>query len=235
VKLGIMQPYFFPYLGYFQLIHAVDRFVVYDDVAFIKQGWVNRNRILIDGHPSYITVPVKHASSFRTIAEIEVDDSTQNRRWAARLLKTIDTAYRRAPEFERIFPLVESVLSSGAKRIGELATKSVGAVAAHLDLEATVVDTSAKYGNSALMGQDRVIAICRAEGADEYINPAGGVELYSRGAFADAGVTLRFLESDMPEYKQFGAPFVPSLSIIDVLMFNRTESVRGFLDRCRLT
>jgi hypothetical protein len=230
-----MQPYFFPYLGYFQLIHAVDRFVIYDDVAFIKQGWVNRNRILIDGQPSYITVPLKHASSFRTIAEIEIDDSAQNRQWVARTLKTIDNAYRRAPEFERVFPLVESVLISGATRIGDLAARSVRAVGAFLDLDTTMVETSAVYGNSELTGQDRVIAICRSEAADEYVNASGGVELYSREAFADAGITLRFLESAAPEYEQFGAPFVPSLSIIDVLMFNTAESVRDFLDRYQLT
>jgi hypothetical protein len=235
VKLGIMQPYFFPYLGYFQLIHAVDRFVIYDDVAFIKQGWVNRNRILIDGQPSYLTVPLKHASSFRTIAEIEIDDSAQNRQWVARTLKTIDNAYRRAPEFERVFPLVESVLTSGAMRIGDLAFRSVRAVAAYLHLDTGVVETSSVYGNAELTGQDRVIAICRAEAADEYVNASGGVDLYSRDAFAGAGVALRFLESNAPEYKQFGAPFVPSLSIIDVLMFNTAESVRVSLDRCRLT
>src|SRR6266498_1735594 len=107
-----MQPYLFPYLGYFQLIHAVDRFVVYDDVAFIKQGWVNRNRILINGQPSYVTVPLKQASSFRQIRDIEIDDSPQNREWPSRFLKSVDNAYRRAPQFTHVFPLIESVVDA---------------------------------------------------------------------------------------------------------------------------
>src|SRR5437773_5433216 len=99
VKLGIMQPYLFPYVGYFQLLNAVDRFVVYDDVAFIKQGWINRNRILINGHAAYFTVPVKHASSFSLIRDPLVDDDRQHARWAEKTLTTFSNTYRRAPEF----------------------------------------------------------------------------------------------------------------------------------------
>ena len=235
MKLAIMQPYFFPYLGYFQLLHAVDRFVVYDDVAFIKQGWVNRNRILINGQPSYVTVPLKQASSFRLIHEIEIDDSPQNRLWPARLLKTVDNAYRRAPQFDRVFPLIESVLDAGATRVGELARDSVRAVAAHLGLNCEWIDTSATYGNADLAGQERVLAICRAERATEYVNAAGGVELYSREEFARAGITLRFLALSPAEYRQFGAPFVPWLSIIDVLMFNTPSEVADLIGRYELT
>jgi hypothetical protein len=230
MKIAIMQPYFFPYLGYFQLLHAVDCFVVYDDVAFIKQGWVNRNRILINGQPSYVTVPLKQASSFRVIRDIEIDDSPQNRQWPARFLKSVDNAYRRAPQFERVFPLIESVFGAGATKVGELARASVRAVAAHLGLDTEWVETSTRYGNSELAGQERVLAICRAEHATEYVNAAGGAELYSREAFARAGITLRFLASSPHEYRQFGAPFVPWLSIIDVLMFNTPDEVGDRLE-----
>ena len=235
MKLAIMQPYFFPYLGYFQLLHAVDRFVVYNDVAFIKQGWVNRNRILINGQPSYVTVPLKQASSFRVIRDIEIDDSPQNRLWPARFLKSVDNAYRRAPQFDRVFPVIESVLDAGATKVGDLAFASVRAVASYLGLNTEWVDTSARYGNADLAGQERVLAICRAERATEYINAAGGVELYSREEFARAGVTLRFLASSPHEYRQFGAPFVPWLSIIDVLMFNTPDEVGELMRRYELT
>jgi hypothetical protein len=235
MKLVIMQPYFFPYIGYFQLVHAADRFVMYDDVAFIKQGWINRNRILINGQPTYITVPAKHASSFREIRETEIDDSTQNRQWMARVLKTIDNAYRRAPEFARVFPLIESVLNVGATRVGELARASVKAVAEYLDTGTSWVDTSSGYANKHLAAQDRVLAICAAEGATEYVNPPGGIALYSTDDFTRAGVTLRFLKPRSIEYAQFGEPFVPSLSIIDVLMFNPRDAVRGMLEAYDLT
>jgi WbqC-like protein family len=235
VKLAIMQPYFFPYLGYFQLVHAVDRFVMYDDVAFIKQGWVNRNRILINSQPSFVTVPLKQASSFRTIRDIEIDDSPQNRLWPARFLKSVDNAYRRAPQFERVFPLIESVLHMGATKIGELARASVRAVAKHIGLDTEWVETSTRYGNANLAGQERLLAICRAEQATEYINASGGIELYSREEFARAGIALRFLASSSHEYRQFGAPFVPWLSIIDVLMFNTPAEVGELMRRYDLT
>jgi hypothetical protein len=235
MKLAIMQPYFFPYIGYFQLLHAIDKFVVYDDVAFIKQGWINRNRILINGQPSYLTVPLRQASSFRLIQEIEVDDGAQNRQWQARLLKTVANAYRRAPEFGHVFPLIESVLMDGAGRMAELALRSLRAVARHLDLHPQWVESSSAYANAGMSGQDRVLAICGAERASEYINAAGGAELYSPEAFAQAGVRLRFLQPERVEYRQFGAPFVPWLSIIDVLMFNSPAAVRALLERYQLT
>ena len=226
VTLGIMQPYLFPYLGYFQLLHAVDQFVVYDDVAFIKQGWINRNRILINGRPSYVTVPVKHASSFALIQETVVDGDGQNARWVEKTLKTIDQAYRRAPEFGRVFPVIEAVFKSPTRRVAELATASLTAVMPLLGLRTRWVDSSARYGNAHLKGGDRVLAICRAEGATDYVNVAGGRELYRAERFAAEGIRLHFIRSRPVEYCQFHAPFVPGLSIIDVLMFNTQAAAR---------
>ena len=231
----IMQPYFFPYVGYFQLLHAADRFVVYDDVTFIKQGWINRNRILINGQPSYITVPVKHATSFKAIHEIEIDDGPQNRLWRARMLKSIDNAYRRAPEFSRVFPLVEAVLASGVTCVADLARASLRAVADYLRLNPTWVDSSRGYANAALHGQDRVLDICRAEGASQYVNPPGGAELYSPAAFEAAGVRLRILKPQAISYPQFGGEHVPSLSIIDLLMFNAPDTARDLVAAYELT
>src|SRR5713226_7455519 len=128
-----MQPYLFPYIGYFQLMHTVDRFVVYDDVAFIKQGWINRNRILINGHASYFSVPIKRASSFTSIRETFIDDDPQNAHWVEKTLKTLGNAYRRAPEFVRVFPIVEKVLSRQTNRITDVAVASLEAVADFLD------------------------------------------------------------------------------------------------------
>jgi len=230
-----MQPYFFPYIGYFQLVHAVDRFVVYDDVPFIKQGWVNRNRLLINGAASYITVPVRHASSFVRIRDTQIDADPQNARWSDKTLKTIENAYRRAPEFAQVFPLVESVLRLPTGRIGELALASLKAVAQFLDIRTDWVDSSERYDNADLKGEDRVLAICRAEGATAYLNVPGGRELYSRERFAAGGIALQFVQPRAIEYRQFGDPFVPWLSIIDVLMFNQPAIVRTFLTACDLT
>jgi hypothetical protein len=230
VKLAIMQPYLFPYIGYFQLMHAVDRFVVYDDVAFIKQGWINRNRILINGEAAYFSVPIRHASSFVTIRETLIDDDPQNARWVEKLLKTLDNAYRRAPEFARVFPLVESVFQRTTNRIADLAVASLESVADFLEIRIDWVKSSVAYGNDRLKGEDRVIAICGAEQANEYINVAGGRELYSPARFRAHGLALQFIRPKLVEYPQFTNPFVPSLSIIDVLMFNQRERVKELLD-----
>jgi hypothetical protein len=235
MKLGIMQPYLFPYIGYFQLMHAVDRFVVYDDVAFIKQGWINRNRILINGCPSYFSVPVRHASSFRAIRDTLIDDDPEHARCVERLLKTVGNAYRRAPEFARVFPIVEAVLTRATDRVADMAVASLRAVADLLEIRTDWVDSSARYGNGHLKGEERVLAICRAERATDYVNASGGRELYTRARFEAAGLRLHYLQSRAIEYRQFKNPFVPSLSIIDVLMFNTRDTVRRFLDLYDLT
>jgi WbqC-like protein len=225
-----MQPYLFPYIGYFQLIHAVDRFVVYDDVAYIKQGWINRNRILINGEPSFFSVPIKHASSYALICDTFIDDDPQHARWVEKLLKTFDNAYRRAPEFRRVFPIVERVFSVNTTRIADLALASVKAISSLLEIETTFVDSSRTYGNATLRGENRVLSICQAERANEYINVPGGRDLYSRERFEAAGIGLSFIQPRNVEYPQFGGPFVQGLSIIDVLMFNPLDQVRRDLD-----
>jgi hypothetical protein len=229
VKLAVMQPYLFPYIGYYQLMHAVDRFVVYDDVAFIKQGWINRNQILINGQPSFFAVPVKHASSFVLIRDTAIDDSPQHRQWVEKLMKTFDNAYRRAPEFRRVFPIIEAALAGPAIHVADVAVASLKTVAEYLDLRPAWVRSSAVYDNAHLKGEERVLAICRTEGASEYVNPSGGQDLYSRERFAAEGLRLRFLLPRPIHYQQFDAPFVPGLSIIDVLMFNARDVVRSFL------
>jgi len=225
-----MQPYLFPYIGYFQLLHSVDRFVVFDDVAFIKQGWINRNRILINGSASFFTVPVKDASSHRLICDMLIDDDRQHQRWTEKLLKSFDNAYRRAPQFASVFPLLESVVAAKPARIAELALASVKAVARFLELRTTFVESSTIYGNAQLKGEERVLAICAAEGATEYINASGGRSLYSRERFESRAVKLAFLEPRLVEYRQFGSAFVPWLSIIDVLMFNSIDRARALVE-----
>jgi hypothetical protein len=234
MTLAIMQPYLFPYIGYFQLLASVDRFVVYDDVTFIKQGWINRNRMLINGQPVFFTVPLEHRSSAVAIRDTRISDAPQHRRWPEKLMKSFDNAYRRAPEFLQTRPLIETVLARAGSRIADLALDSIRAVAAQLQIQTPIVATSTTYGNAHLRGEDRVLAICKAEKASRYINLAGGRQLYSRDRFAAEGIELCFMEPVPIEYHQFSDAFVPWLSIVDVLMFNPVERVRGFLGACEV-
>ncbi|HKF67300.1 MAG TPA: WbqC family protein [Vicinamibacterales bacterium] len=232
--IAIMQPYLFPYIGYFQLLASVDRFVVYDDVTFIKQGWINRNRMLINGQAAFFTVPLEHRSSAVAIRDTRISDAPQHRQWPEKLMKSFDSAYRRAPEFVSTRPLVELVLARAGFRIAELALDSIKTIADRLEIRTPIVPTSTIYGNGHLRGEDRVLAICKAEKASRYVNLAGGRSLYSRERFAAEGIELCFIEPTPVEYRQFDDAFVPSLSIVDVLMFNPVDRVRGFLNACEV-
>jgi hypothetical protein len=234
VKLAIMQPYLFPYVGYYQLMHAVDRFVIADDVTFIKQGWINRNQLLVNGSSSYFTVPVRRYRADTLIKDVEIDDGP-GKHWRRSLLRTIENFYRRAPVFDRVYPLVERVIAGPFTRIAEMAKASLRGVHQYLGLSTLIVDSSTLYANAHLKAQDRVIDTCRAEHATDYINLMGGMALYSRDVFHAHGITLQFLCSDAIEYRQFKAPFVSSLSIIDALMFNTPDEMHQLLTRYRLT
>ncbi|MDB5336424.1 MAG: hypothetical protein JWN70_2043 [Planctomycetaceae bacterium] len=230
MKLAIMQPYLFPYIGYFQLLAVVDRFVAYDDVNFIKQGWINRNRIYVGNRVTYFTVPLHHASSFARICDVRIADVD----WQTPMLKTIQQSYFRTPYFRAVYPIVESVLQCGTASIGTMARQSLLAVRDYLGLRTEIVETSAIYKNQQLSGQQRVLDICRQEHCYTYLNATGGGELYSRSLFAEHGIDLRFLRSVDVRYEQLGKPFVSNLSIIDLLMYNSPHQVGELLTRCVL-
>jgi hypothetical protein len=227
MKLAVMQPYFFPYLGYFQLIHAVNLFVAYDDVNFIKGGWIARNFVLLNCAPALVTVPLVNLSPYKTIAKTQVvaDD-----RWRLRMLKTLRQAYSKAPNFAAVYALAEAVLRSPCASIAELAMASVRAVADYLHLNTDIRNSADRYGNSSLKGEARILDICHREGAEAYYNLPGGMALYNRAAFGAAGVDLRFLQPSEPRYRQFSCTFVSRLSIIDVLMFNSVDAAQRLLE-----
>lgn len=228
MKLGIMQPYLFPYLGYFQLLSSVDKFVVYDDVAYIKQGWINRNRILVNGGEHRFTVPLRKASSFKRINETEVDPDSYAR-WFGRFQMTVEQSYRRAPCFGPVRELLRGVFEGFEGSIATLALRSIVATASYLDLRTPIVESACGYGNDGLAGRQRIIDLCKKEGADEYINPIGGQRLYRHGDFSAHGIALSFIRSRPVSYSQFGAEFIPGLSIIDVMMFNDPGRIRELL------
>lgn len=227
--LGIMQPYLFPYIGYFQLINAVEKFVIYDDVNFIRQGWINRNRILLNGNAHLFTVPVKSISSFKAINEVEIDQKSFPQ-WKIKFFKTFDAAYKKSPHYKEISAVVTDVFEAQVRTINEMASKSIFTIAEYLNLPTHFVLSSSIYNNVHLKAQERVLDICLQEKASTYINAKGGCELYSKKVFAKNRITLKFVSTGSICYKQFSEPFVPHLSIIDVLMFNSKEYVNQFLN-----
>ncbi len=220
-----MQPYFFPYLGYFQLISAVDRFVFLDDVRFIKQGWINRNRILLAGKTTFLSVPVENPGLTGRICDLRIAGNA----WRRKSLETLRHAYHGAPHFAETFELARTVIESGSELIGELAKQSVRGVCAALGIDSELVDGSASYRNAGLKAQDRILDIVGRERASEYVNASGGRSLYSATAFAAAGVRLRFLEPASMPYPQLTQQFVPDLSILDVMMNVGREGARALL------
>jgi hypothetical protein len=225
-RLAIMQPYFFPYLGYFQLMSCVNSFVIYDDVNFIKRGWINRNRIDINGAPHLLTVPLSQLSQNKRICEIEL---ISDWRWRHTMLRTVQQAYARAPQFRRIFPLVESIVCHPARNLADYLLHSLTALQKHLGIATEIIPTSRHYENTELKAQARIIDICLRERAGIYINAIGGVELYSPDAFRQAGVKLRFHKPELTPYQQSTPVFLPALSILDVLMRNDEIAVKNLL------
>lgn len=225
-----MQPYFFPYLGYFQLMTEVDAFVIFDDVNFINRGWINRNRINVNRAPHLITVPLKQASQNKLICEICMNDDLL---WRDKLLKTIRQAYSRAPQFARVFPLVERIVRHPAGNLADYLRHSLINLRDFLGLGTEIISSSRRYENANLTGQSRIIDICLREHSGIYVNAIGGKELYEHTAFELAGVKLQFLQPALPPYDQSGAEFMPGLSIIDVLMNNDGLSVTNMLNSGR--
>jgi len=223
MKLGIMQPYFFPYIGYFQLINAVDKFVVYDDVNYIKQGWINRNNILANGEKRLITLEVRGASSFKAINQVQVGGNR------GKLVKTIAQSYAKAPFFAEAFPVIEKSIVCPEDGLADYLTTGLSNVAEYLQIKTEIIISSKIEKDNSLAGQDKVLHICRLLGADEYLNAIGGMELYSREEFSKNSINLKFIRTENVIYDQRIKTFLPNLSIIDALMFNSKEKVKIML------
>jgi hypothetical protein len=229
MKCAIMQPYLFPYIGYFQMINSVDSFVFYDDVNYIKKGWVNRNRILIQGKDAYFNINLKEASQNKLINETEVSFES------SKILKTIEQNYKKAPYFQHVYPLLSQVFTGNHRTISEYSIDSIVTICDYLNLKREFKCSSLYYSDTKKLERaERLKEICRLNSADIYINALGGQELYSKSDFAQSGIELFFIKSRDVKYKQFKDEFVPWLSIIDVLMFNSKEDVRMMLTQYEL-
>ncbi|MBK8983916.1 MAG: WbqC family protein [Ignavibacteria bacterium] len=222
MKIAIMQPYLFPYLGYFQLINYADKFVILDDVQFINKGRINRNYILNADKPLLFTIPVFKPESRSLITDVTVSEDTK---LIKKFLKTVQINYAKAPYFNDVFPLLKSIFSKEIKSISGLALSGIKTINEYLNISTDIVKTSSLYNNSNLKGEKRIIDICKLEGADEYVNLPGGMDLYSHAEFEKSGISLKFIKINNIKYKQFNNEFVSSLSVIDNLMFNSRTDV----------
>jgi hypothetical protein len=233
MKLAIMQPYFFPYIGYFQLMNAVDEFVMYDNIEYSKKGWINRNRILVNGADAYLTISLKKDSDYlhiidRYLAEIWPDERRK-------LLNRISESYRKAPYFEQVLPVLTKSLQNEERNLFKFLMATLETVKNYLGISTPFRVSSSIPIDHSLRASEKVLALCKACGAEEYINPIGGVELYSKDGFKRQGVDLRFLKADNIQYQQLSNEFVPFLSIIDVMMFNSKERIGNFLNQYTLS
>ncbi|MCK9257260.1 MAG: WbqC family protein [Sulfurospirillaceae bacterium] len=218
-----MQPYFFPYIGYWQLINSVDAFLIYDDVNFVNRSYITRNSILSNGKAQLITLELLGASQNKLINETKIGNNK------ARLLKTIQFNYKKSPYFNETIILLEDILNHEEKNLAKFLGYQIEKICEHLEIDTKILYSSNIQKNNKLRGQDKVIDSCKNLQSKKYINSIGGKELYSKEIFEKNGIKLEFLQYSIDEYPQFNNTFIGSLSIIDVLMFNDKEKIKNML------
>jgi hypothetical protein len=227
-KVAIMQPYFLPYIGYFQLINAVDEFIIYDNIQYTKKGWINRNRILDNGSDKLFTVPLKKDSDYLDVVDRKLSDTWDKDR--KKLINSLYTLYHKAPYFEEAYSIVTECLLDDENNLFNFILNSLNRVNKYLDIETSIVISSSIGVDHSLKSQDKVIAICKAEKATTYINAIGGMDLYSKTVFESNELELKFIKSHSITYDQFDGAFVPWLSIVDVMMFNSKDTIKEYLN-----
>jgi hypothetical protein len=237
MKIGGMQPYFLPYIGYWQLMNAVDKFLVDDNLQFMKAGWINRNRILLNGKAFFITIPLKDGSNSSSyslnICERFVSDRYFDKD-VDKFLRTIRAAYGKAPYFNKAMPIIERCFLCEDKNLSKFIFNSIQVISEYLEINSEIIFSPHLEMDPSLKGQERVIDICKKFSATLYINAIGGLELYDSKLFESNGIKLKFLKSKISEYKQFSNEFVPNLSIVDVIMFNSKDEIKKMLDMYEL-
>lgn len=223
-----MQPYLFPYIGYFQLINSVDEFVIYDNIQYTKKGWINRNRILANGKDQLFTIPLQKDSDYldivdRKVADIWVEDRKK-------LINVLKSSYNKAPHFKEAFELIQECLFYNKNNLFEFILNSLNKINLYLEINTPIIISSTIDIDHTLKSQDKVLAICGEQKADMYINAIGGVELYNKETFLKQNITLNFIKSKEIKYKQFNNEFISWLSIIDVMMFNSKDKIKEYLN-----
>ncbi len=227
MNVAIMQPYFLPYIGYFQLIKAVDIFVVYDNIQFSKKGWIHRNRILVNGRDEYFTLTLKKDSDY-----LNVNQRVLSETWEQEKLKTlriIKENYKKAPFFLSTFPIIEEIFNFESRNLFDFIYHSMLKINSILEIESKIVLSSSIAIDHDLKAQNKVLAINEKLQASHYINPIGGLLLYDAPSFEKKNIELSFLKSKNIHYKQYENEFMPWLSILDVMMFNDIPTIKNWL------
>ena len=233
MRAAIMQPYMFPYIGYFQLIQAVDTFVFYDDVNFIKKGFINKNYILNKEDKLAFVIPCKKISQNKKINETTLDF---DKKAQLKLLKTLQQTYHKAPCYNSVYPMLEDfILAQNRISISKMAIDSVKLVCDYLEMDINVKVSSTTFFESVeLKKEERLMEICKQLQATTYVNAIGGQILYDKSSFKEEGIDLKFLKPEPTTYKQYENEFVPWLSIIDVLMFNSKNQTLELINNFKL-
>lgn len=232
MTIGIMQPYLFPYIGYWQLINIVDTFVIYDNIQFSKKGWFHRNNILLDGKKKLFSIPLKKDSDSLDVVERYISDGAEKE--INKIIRQVENAYKKAPYFVDVFPLIKEIFQNAERNLFKYIYNSVIQICEYLEINTNIVISSTINIDHSLKSQDKVIALNKALNATKYINPIGGTELYDFEKFQNENIELFFLNSNVPEYNQFGKEFIPYLSIIDILMFNNIKEIKKMLKDYKL-
>ena len=224
--VGIMQPYFMPYIGYWQLINAVDCFVLFDDVNYIKKGWINRNRIICNKNEYIFTLPLRSASQNRHICEhFFVDENGKTKLW-----NVVENSYKKSPEWATVKELLKEIILYETLDLVEYIRHSVEVMCEYMDIQTTIMRSKDLNNDKSLKAQDKIIDICELMGATVYVNPSGGVDLYDEDAFIRKGIDLRFIVPRLNEYKQLNDTFLPGLSLIDMLCMVHRDQIKEELD-----
>lgn len=229
-----MQPYFLPYIGYFQLMKYADIFVVYDNIQFTKKGWIHRNRFLLNGKDALFSISILKDSDFLDIKERKLSEEFLDINM--KTMRKIESSYKKAPFFDQVYPLFQKCFFfTEHKNLFDFVYNSIQIIRDYLKIETKIlISSELDNENHLLKGKDRVQFICKKLNANQYINPIGGKDLYDKLDFANQSIDLKFLEAIQIEYSQFNFEFVPWLSILDILMFNSVEQVNIMLDQFEL-
>lgn len=222
---GIMQPYFLPYIGYWQLINAVDVFVVYDNIQYTKKGWFNRNRFLQNGQDALFSIPLKNDSDYLDVNQRFISFEYNKKK----LIAQFQNAYNKAPYVKEVMPLIEKIIMFNDDNLFNYTFNSIKEICNYFDINTKIIISSSIDIDHSLKGSEKVKAICKALNADIYINTVGGVSLYDKEDFSQNELELKFIKPNDIQYKQFNDDFVPWLSIIDILMFNCKEEIHKMI------
>jgi len=227
-RIAIMQPYFMPYIGYFQLINSVDEFIIYDNIKYTKKGWINRNRILVNGKDQLITLPLKKDSDYLDVMNRELSESWNKDK--SKILNIIKFSYSKAPHFQKTFELISQCLNNTEKNLFKFIYDSIILINDYLEIKTPIIISSTIDIDHTLKSQDKVLSLCKKQNASGYINSIGGTELYDKEVFKQNGIKLNFIKSNPINYKQFNNEFISWLSIIDVMMFNSKDQIKEYLN-----